>query len=139
MGEIAVIEIKSNHPKALHVTTDVLFRYTHGCLIENTVVEMFFFLGNLGQENVFYDILEQKNAFLGYKSKKLKQKKTWHFSKGVSPWFSSRIGHFPLFVVLGNLGQKNVFYDILERKNAFLCYKNKKLEKSKKVDMFPKG
>ena len=29
-----------------------------------------FFLGNIGQENVFYDILERKNAFLGYKNKK---------------------------------------------------------------------
>ena len=29
-----------------------------------------FFLGNLGQENVFYDFLEQKNAFLDYKNKK---------------------------------------------------------------------
>ena len=26
----------------------------------------FFFLSNMGQENVFYDILERKNAFLGY-------------------------------------------------------------------------
>ena len=26
-----------------------------------------FFLANLGQENIFNDILEQKNAFLGYK------------------------------------------------------------------------
>ena len=25
-----------------------------------------FFLGNKGKENVFYDIVEQKNAFLGY-------------------------------------------------------------------------
>ena len=33
----------------------------------------FFFSGNIGQENVFYDILEQKNAFLGYKNKKLKK------------------------------------------------------------------
>ena len=24
-----------------------------------------FFLGNIGQENMFYDILERKNAFLG--------------------------------------------------------------------------
>ena len=34
-----------------------------------------FFLGNLGQENVFYDILEQKNAFLSYKNKKFKHAK----------------------------------------------------------------
>ena len=34
------------------------------------------FLGNIGQENVFYDILEGKNAFLGYKNKKFKKSKT---------------------------------------------------------------
>ena len=32
-------------------------------------------LFNIGQENVFYDILERKNAFLGYKKKKLKKSK----------------------------------------------------------------
>ena len=30
----------------------------------------FFFLGNIGQENVFCDILERKNVLLGYKNKK---------------------------------------------------------------------
>ena len=35
-------------------------------LVQNCPV-VFFFLGNLGQEKVFYDILEPKNAFLGYK------------------------------------------------------------------------
>ena len=44
-----------------------------------------FFLGNIGKENVFYDILERKNAFLGYKNKKFKKSKNWHFSKGVNP------------------------------------------------------
>ena len=34
-----------------------------------------FFLGNIGQENVFYDILERKNAFLGYNNKKFKKSK----------------------------------------------------------------
>ena len=32
----------------------------------------FFFLGNIGQENIFYDILERENAFLGYKKKTFK-------------------------------------------------------------------
>ena len=32
---------------------------------------------------------------------------------------------------LGNISEETVFYDILERKNAFLAYKNKKLKKSK--------
>ena len=51
---------------------------------------------NIGQENVFYDILERINAFLGN---------------------------------IGNIGEQNVFYDILERKTAFLCNKNKKFKK----------
>ena len=37
--------------------------------------QLVFFLGNIGQENVFYDILERKNAFLGYKNKKFKKSK----------------------------------------------------------------
>ena len=39
---------------------------------------------------------------------------------------------FQLFF-LGNVGKENVFYDILERKNAFLVYKNKTFKKSKIV------
>ena len=34
-----------------------------------------FVLGNIGQENVIYDILKGKNAFLGYKNKKFKKSK----------------------------------------------------------------
>ena len=42
-----------------------------------------FFLGNIGQENVFYDILEQKNAFLGYKKKEVqKLEKLTFFQRG---------------------------------------------------------
>ena len=90
-----------------------------------------FFVANKNQENVFYEILEQKNAFLGYKNKKFKKSKNWHLSKGVNPWFCSKIGHFSIFFFLGNIGQENVFYDILERKNAFLGYKNNKFKTSK--------
>ena len=34
-----------------------------------------FFLGNIGLENVFYDIQERKNAFQSYKNKKFKMSK----------------------------------------------------------------
>ena len=43
-----------------------------------------------GQENVFNDILDLKNAFLSCKNKKLKKSKNGHFSKGVNRWFLSR-------------------------------------------------
>ena len=42
-----------------------------------------FFEANVSQENVFYDNLERKNAFLGYKNKKFKKSKNSHFSKRV--------------------------------------------------------
>ena len=90
-----------------------------------------FFLVNIGQENVFYDILEQKNGFLGYKNKKLKKSKNWHFSKGVNLCFWSKNGHFSNFFFLGNIGLENVSYDILERITVLLAYKNKKLKNSK--------
>ena len=44
-----------------------------------------FFLRNIGQENVFYDTLEGRNACIGYKIKKFKKAKKRHFSKGVNP------------------------------------------------------
>ena len=95
-----------------------------------------FVLGNIGQENVFYDILERKNAFLGYKNKKFKKSKNWHFSKWVNPCFWSKNGQFSNFF-FNNIAQENVFYDILEQKNAFLGYKNRKFKYSK-IDIFPK-
>ena len=85
-----------------------------------------------------YDILERKNAFLAHKNKKFKKAKNRHFPKGVNPWFWSKNGHFSNFHFLTNIGQENLFYDILERKNAFQGHKNKKLKKSKN-DIFPKG
>ena len=79
-----------------------------------------FFLGIIDHENVFYEILERENVLLGYKNKQFEKSKNWHFSKGVNPWFRSKNGHFCNFFVLGNKRIKNVFYDILERKNVFL-------------------
>ena len=90
-----------------------------------------FFLGNIRQENVYYDILDWKNAFLGYKNKMSKKSKNWHFSQGVNPMVLVQKWPFFQLFFLRNIGQENVFYDILERKNAFLGYKNKKFKKSK--------
>ena len=76
------------------------------------------FLGNIGDENVFYDILEQKNTFLGYKNKKFKKSNNSHFSKEVNPWCWFKNDDFSNFFFLGNVRQENVLYDILERKKG---------------------
>ena len=100
-------------------------------LVQKLPFFQLFFLGNIDQENVLYDILERKNAFVCYKNKKFKQSKNCHFFKGVNPWLWSKNGHFSTFLFLRNIDMDNVFYDILERKNTCLGYKNKKFIRSK--------
>ena len=56
-----------------------------------------FFKGNIGRENVFYDILERKIAFLGYKNKKFKKWKNCHFPKGLLHGFGQKLAIFPPF------------------------------------------
>ena len=48
---------------------------THGFGPKMAIFPTFFFLGNVEQENVFYDILEGKNDFLGYKNKMFRKSK----------------------------------------------------------------
>ena len=103
---------------------------THGFGPKMAIFPTFFF-GNRGQENVSYDILEQKTAFLRNKNKKFKKSKIWHFFTVVNPWFWSKNGDFSNFSFLDNICQENVFYDILKQKTAFLGHKNKKSKKSK--------
>ena len=56
-----------------------------------------FFLGNIGQQNVFYDILERKNAFQGYKNKNIKKSKNFIFPKGLTHGFGPKMAIFPTF------------------------------------------
>ena len=48
-------------------------------------------------EKVFYDILERKNAFLGYKKKKLKKAKIDIFRKGLVHGVGAK---FSIFLLL---------------------------------------
>ena len=107
-------------------------------LVQNWPFFHLLFLGNIGQEKVFYDILEGKNAFLGYKNSKFKKWKNFDFSKGVNPWFWWKIGHFSIFC----------FQAIQDRKKCFTIFQNEKMPfqiikttslKSGKISIFPKG
>ena len=88
------------------------------------------FLRNIGQENFFYDIVKRKNNFLGYKNQMFKKSKNWHLSKGVNPLLLVQKWPF-VQLFFSYIGQKNVFYDILDQKNALIGYKQKKLKKLK--------
>ena len=91
----------------------------------------FFFCSQYRPGKYLLRFFRTKNFFLGYKKKKFQTSKNWHFSKGVNPWFWSKYGHFSNFLFLCNTVPGNIFYDILERKNTSLKYKNKILKNSK--------
>ena len=55
------------------------------------------FFSNIGHENVFYDILERKNAFLAYKNKNSKKSKIDIFQKGLTHGFGPKMAIFPIF------------------------------------------
>ena len=56
-----------------------------------------FVLGNIGKEKVFYDILEPKNASLGYKKGSLKSPKIDIFPNGLTHGFGPKMAIFPTF------------------------------------------
>ena len=64
------------------------------------------------------------------KTKSSKSRKIDIFPKGLTNGFGPKMAIFQNFF-LGNKGQENLFYDILDRKNDFLGYKNMKFKKSK--------
>ena len=90
-----------------------------------------FFLGNIGQENIFEDILQQKSPFLALKTRGLKSLKINIFPKGLTHGFGPKMAIIPTFFFFGNIGQENVFHEILEGKNAVLGDKKKKVKKYK--------
>ena len=69
------------------------------------------------------------------KTRSSKSRKIDIFPKGLTHGFGPKMAIFPT-VFLSNKAQENVFYGILERKNVFLSYKNKKFKKLKNWHFF---
>ena len=103
------------------------------------VVPKFFFLGKLGKENVFYDILERKTAFLRYKNNKFKKSKNKQFSKGVNPLFWSKKRPFfrPLF--FSDIRPKKMFFTIFQKEKTPVYAVKRTSSKSRNSDIFPNG
>ena len=76
------------------------------------------FSGNIGQEDVFSNILKKKkNAFLAHKNNRFKKSKNLDFCKGVNPWFWSKNGHFSV----------SFFQAIQATKICFTIFQSKKI------------
>ena len=72
------------------------------------MVLFFFLLGNIGQENVFYDILEQEKGFSTLKKRRQKSRKIEIFPKGLTYGFVPNLA-FNLSIFLGIWARKMRF------------------------------
>ena len=95
-------------------TNNQNFPKGYGPCVSSTTGHLFS-LGNIGLENVFYYILERKKPL----SRLYKQQVQKGSCQGVLVHgFGKKLAIFPSFI-LGNIGQENVFYHILEPKTPF--------------------
>ena len=78
-------------------------------LVQNWPFFRLFFFGGMGQENVFYDILERRNVFLGYKTRCSKSRKIDLFSKGLNHGFGPKMVIFESLVFLEISSRESVF------------------------------
>ena len=98
----------------------------------------FFFLGNIDQENVFYDILERKNAFLGYKNKKFKKTKNCIFPKGLTHGIGPKMAIISTFLLQAVEARKMSFAIFQTEKKPFQAIKTR-ISNRRKLDIFQKG
>ena len=107
-------------------------------LVQNWPFFQIFFTQK-GQENVFYDILEQKNAFLDYQNKKFKKSKNWHYSKRVNPWFWSKDAHISKFFFFSHYRPGKSLLRYSRSKKRLSRIITKRSSQSRKIHIFVKG
>ena len=116
--------IKKRRPKSRK--TDIFQNgLTHGFGPKMAIFPTYFFQGIQGSKMSFTIFQNEKTPFQAIEIRGSKSRKIDIFHG-----FGLKLAIFPT-LFLGNIGRENVFYDILERKNAFRGYKNKKFKMSK--------
>ena len=91
----------------------------HGFGAKMAIFLTFFFLGNIDQENFFYDILERKKMlFQGIKTRSSKSRKIDIFLKGLTHGLGPKITIFPTVF----------FFQVIKtRKMPFTIFQNEKM------------
>ena len=97
-----------------------------------------FFWGNIGQENVFYNILERKNAFLAQRKRSSKSRKIEIFLKGLTHGFGQKMAIFRCLFFRQYRSGKCVLQYSRTKKTPFQPIIATGL-KSRKIEIFPKG
>ena len=103
---------------------------------KNHYFSTFFFQGNIGQENVVYDILEQKKRLSRPKTRSSKSEKIDVFPKGLTHAFGPKVAIFCKFFFQAIQARKMSFTIFQNKKTPFQAVKTRSL-KSRKIDIFP--
>ena len=103
---------------------------THGFGPKMAIFPTFFFQAIQARKMSFMISQNEKTPFQAIKTRSSKCRKVEDFPKGLTHGFGPKLAIFRTFVLF-NIGLENDFYDIIERKNAFLGYKNLQFKKSK--------
>ena len=105
---------------------------------KNGHFSMFFLFGNIGQENLIYNIPEQKNHFLAQKKTKFKKSKNWDFSNWLTHGFSQKMAIFRCLFFRQYRPGKCVWEYSTTQKRLSSPLK-KRSSKSPIIEIFPKG
>ena len=111
----------------------------HGFGPKLAIFPPYFFQAIYAIKMCFMIFQKKKTRFQAIKTTSLKSRNIDIFPNGLVQLVLTQYCPFFHHIVLGNIGQENVFYDILERKNAFLGYNKTRISKSRNIDIFPKG
>ena len=103
---------------------------THFFVPKMAIFPTFLFQANSGRKMSFTIFYNEVTPFQAMKRRTLKRRKINSFPERITHGFGSK-RPFSNFFFLGNLGDENVFYDILKRRKRVFRYKNKKIKKSK--------
>ena len=79
----------------------------------------------------------KKNTILGYKNKKFKRSKNWHFSQVVNQWLWSKNGRFGIFFRQYRPGKS--LFNILERQKRYSRLWKQEVQRVEKLTFFPNG
>ena len=111
---------------------------THGFGPKMAFFESFFFLGNIGQKNVFYKFQNEKTPFQDIKKRSLKSRKIDIFPKGLTHGFRPKMAIFPTFFFQAIQGRKISFMIFQNEKRPVQALKTRSLKRPK-IDIFLKG
>ena len=100
-------------------------------LVKKWPFSNFFFWAIYGRKMSFMIFENEKTPFQAITRRSSKSRKDEIFPKGFKPRFWAKTGQFSSYFFFRQYRPGIFFYAILEQKNAFLGYENKKFQKTK--------